>query len=497
MRTFTAVKDLSKSVSVLSFIQVVVLFLVLSMLSTQVVEAQKQEIRLGKDKIAVNEMYTITIIAEGEDITTYTRFPDIPGLMKAGTSSSSSTSITFGDISSTNSITQNYRPTKLGTFKLAPFDITINGSKLKSKGATIVVTKKSSNTNNDPFAVFDPYKENPFADLESERNLPENEDAFIEVSVNKNEVYVGEPFAMQIAFYVAADNTVPFDFYKLEEQLAEVLKKVKPNNCWEENLLIREIVPHEVKVKNKVYTEYKIFQSTFYPFNTNDIQVPSVGMKFLKGTSLFNSMTGANPLDIKEFKSKAKTIQVKELPPHPLRDKVSTGNFKLMAKTDKKFLKTGEIATLSFGIQGEGNFGEIKPPIVAEYPGLDVYPPDSKENTQYSGDIVIGSKTFSYKMVPHQPEKLKLNEVFSWVYFDPYRKVYDTLSPDIQLIVTGKVIEVQTKAFYQDGFWDIIDNSDFSFLTFQKPDSFRMLINVFCGFMIVATLALFFYKNTL
>jgi len=458
--------------------------------------AQRHEIRLGKNQIGVNELYSITIIAEGEDINSYTRFPDIPGFMKAGTSTSSSTTITFGDISSTNSLSQNYRPTKLGTFKLAPFDITINGNKVKSKGASIVVTKKSANQNNDPFAAMDPFKENPFSDLELDRNLPENEDAFIEVSVNKNEVYVGEPFSMQVAFYVAVDNTVPFDFYKLEEQLAGVLKKIKPTNCWEENLPIREIVPHEVKVKNKTYTEYKIFQSTFYPFNSNAIEVPSVGMKFLKGTSLFNSMAGANPLDIKEFKSKAKTIRVKELPPHPLKDKVSTGNFKLVAKTDKSYLKTGEIATLSFGIQGEGNFGEIKPPNIEEYPGLDVYPPDSKENTQYSGDVVIGNKTFSYKMVPHQPEKLNLKGIFNWVYFDPYRKVYDTLSPDVKLIVTGKTIEVQTKAFYQDGFWDVIDQGSDSVLTLQKANTYQMLVNVFCGIMVVSTLVLFFYKNT-
>lgn len=457
--------------------------------------AQKNEIRLGSSQIGINELYSITIAAQGEDISSYSRFPDIPGFLKSGTSSSSSTTITFGDITSTNSLTQNYRPTKTGTFKLAPFDITINGNKVKSKGATIVVSKKSANANSDPFAVFDPFKDNPFSDLEPERNLPENEDAFLDVSVNKSEVYVGEPFSMQVAFYVATDNTVPFDFYKLEDQLSELLKKIKPSNCWEENLLIREIVPHEVKIRNKTYTEYKIFQSTFYPFNSSNVEVPQVGMKFLKGTTLFNSMTGANPLDIKEFKTKAKTIKVKELPPHPLKDKVSTGNFKLIAKTDKEKLNTGDIVTLSFGIQGEGHFGEIKPPTVAEYPGLDVYPPDSRENTQYTGEVVIGNKMFSYKMVPHQPEKLDLSEVFSWVYFDPYRKVYDTLSPNIVLKVSGKAMEAETKAFYQDGFWDLIDQADYAVLTTPTADAYRTLINVFCGVMLLATVLLFFFKN--
>jgi len=33
-------------------------------------------------------------------------------------------------------------------------------------------------------------------------------------------------------------------------------------------------------------------------------------------------------------------------------------------------------------------------------------------------------------------------------------------------------------------------------LTLQKANTYQMLVNVFCGIMVVSTLVLFFYKNT-
>ena len=82
---------------------------------------QNISISLGPDQIALNEAFTITITVKNERLTGYEGFPEIPGFLKRGTSSSSSTNIINGQISSSQSVTQNYIAQKEGSYTLKPF----------------------------------------------------------------------------------------------------------------------------------------------------------------------------------------------------------------------------------------------------------------------------------------------------------------------------------------------------------------------------------------
>ena len=76
--------------------------------------AQEVRIDLGPNQIGVNQSFTISIVAENGSIKSYDQFPDIPGLRKRGTSSSSSTQIINGRVSSSHSIIMTYTPEKQG-----------------------------------------------------------------------------------------------------------------------------------------------------------------------------------------------------------------------------------------------------------------------------------------------------------------------------------------------------------------------------------------------
>ena len=102
--------------------------------------AQEQiEIELGPDEIAFNEMFTITASVKNGRLKNYDNFPEIPGLIKRGTSSSSSTNIINGQISSSQSITQNYIPEREGTIRIKAFSMKINGQAITNPGKTLKI----------------------------------------------------------------------------------------------------------------------------------------------------------------------------------------------------------------------------------------------------------------------------------------------------------------------------------------------------------------------
>ncbi|HRG10756.1 MAG TPA: hypothetical protein PLJ08_19425, partial [Cyclobacteriaceae bacterium] len=61
-----------------------------------------------------------------------------------------------------------------------------------------------------------------------------------------------------------------------------------------------------VEINGKGYTQYKIYQGTFYPLNTKDVEFPSIGLEMIKYKVAKNpSFFGQNRQeDFKTFYSK-------------------------------------------------------------------------------------------------------------------------------------------------------------------------------------------------
>jgi hypothetical protein len=153
--------------------------------------AQNVTIELGPDEIGINETFSIKATLSNDKIKSYDEFPEIPGFQKQGISQSSSMNIINGQVSSTNSIIQYYKPTRKGEFNLEAFSVKINGTSYSSAGKKISVI--DSRPAQRQSGIYD-----PFDDLFGQRNREEPEfievedDAFFASSVDKEEVYVGE-----------------------------------------------------------------------------------------------------------------------------------------------------------------------------------------------------------------------------------------------------------------------------------------------------------------
>ena len=112
---------------------------------------------MGPDQFAINQLWTITITVQNDRLRNYSNFPEIKGLVKRGTSSSSSTNYVNGKMSSSQSIIQNYQAMGEGKLVVPAFEITVNDQSFSVKGKSLTVTVPTQQPRSnfqDPFQDF-------------------------------------------------------------------------------------------------------------------------------------------------------------------------------------------------------------------------------------------------------------------------------------------------------------------------------------------------------
>lgn len=473
-----------------------VLFVLLGFTS----QAQDVSIKLGNPKIGLNQYFTVTVTVANDRLKQYSGFPDIEGFIKRGTSSSTNTNFTNGKMTSTQSLTQNYQASAKGNFLLAPFFITINGKEVKSEGTQIEVGEpveqrsRRSAFGRDPFEdLFGSQKNEPseFMDVEAE--------AFLAVTTDKKEVYVGEGFTTSLAFYVAESNRADMRFHDLGTQITELVKQLKPNSTWEESFNIDNINGESIQLSGKNYTRYKIYQATFFPLNVEDISFPSVGLKMIKYKVAKNpSFFGRNRQeDYETFYSKEKTVKVVDLPAHPLKERVAVGNYRLSEDLSTENLETGMSFNYEFSVVGEGNISAIEAPQPPSDDFFDFYAPNVSQNVNKGNSRVRGTKTYNFYGIPNEPGAYDMSDYFTWVFFNPSKDAYDTLSSKLSLNVTGESRKNQSIASNDLGdFYDKIETADNQLSSLDGASWVTWLVNIFVVLMMGLTVFLLVRKTT-
>lgn len=455
-------------------------FVCLLMFVNTLALAQEVNIELGPSEIGLNETFTIKVTLSNDKIKSYDQFPEINGFQKQGISQSSSMNIINGQMSSSNSIIQYYKPSRKGQFTLGNFSVLINGESYSSPGKTITVGDASSSQSfggnaTDPFADF-------FGRSAEEPEYVElADDAFFAVTVDKKEIFAGEGFNMSIAFLMSEQNQAPFDFYEPGRQLDAILKKLKPNKAWEENFNITNIEPEIVEINSKRWMRYKVYEATFFPFSEGTIEIPRVPWEMIKYRIAKNpTLFGANRQeDFKTFYSTPQTITVKPLPAHPLKNEVAVGVFQLRENITNLEVETGQGFEYNFGVSGVGNINAVSPPKRLPGTNLNTFDPNVRQQVNQGYGRVSGIKEFNYYITINEAGEYELDDHFQWVYFDPVRAVYDTLMPQAKINVSGESKVNQAISGQRlGGLYDRIATESNQFSNEQYKYYFATAINV-------------------
>jgi hypothetical protein len=459
------------------------------------VYAQSVQITLGPDEVGENQAWTITITAQNDRLKSYDNFPEISGFRKRGTSTQSSTNIINGQISSSQSVITTYLPVKQGIITVPSFTMKVNDKPINVPGKKVKVGPPVQQQR-DPLRDFFDRPDDFFGKGEPEF-VDIKEDAFLALTTSKDEVYVGEGFNTTISFFVATENRAPLQFYELGKQITEILKKVKPVNCWEENFNIENIEGESITINGKDYTQYKIYQATLYPLNTEPVAFPAFDMQMIKYKVAKNpSFFGQNRKeDFKTFRSKPKRVNVKPLPPHPLKDVVAVGDYHLEERMRNVDIETGNSAPYEFNIYGEGNISAIEKPLLKRDGNFEFYEPNVQQNITHQKNRVTGTKSFNYFMIPKEPGQYKLGDYFQWVYFNPAKAKYDTLKSKLTVYVTGESKKNEAIQSNDLGsFYDKIDNADNTLQPVTNNQWQKWIFNGFIVVMVGAAVFLVFKK---
>ena len=453
---------------------------------------QSVSLKLGNNQISLNQPFQITIVVKNDQLRSYGKFPEIPGFVKSRTSSSSSYSMINGQVSQSYELTQDYYPKQKGSYTLPAFELEVNGQTLRSPGTTITVSEAKQRPRQRRRSFFDPF--DPFGyQSQPQEYVDVKSDAFFSISANKKNIYVGEGVNVTIAFYTEYPTKARYETYKLNEQLQEIIKEIKPENCWEETFDVGSSEGVPVQINGKNFLQHKFYQATWYPLNNETLKIPSFPFSIIKYKQAKNpSFFGQNlKEDIKTFRSKAVTIQVKDLPPHPLKEQVSVGDYRLNEKINRKNLKTGESLEYSFSITGKGNISGIEQPKLPEIEGIELYPPNVWQNINKNGNSVLGTKTFSYYGMAEEPGIYKLGDFFQWIYFNPREEKYDTLRSRIVLRVSGESMKNQTIQSNDLGdFYAQIETADNHLKELKPTPWLRWILTVFS----LASIGLIIYQ---
>lgn len=472
------------------------LFLFCITFVSSAIQAQNIRIDLGPDEIPSNRLFPITVVIDNARLQGYDEFPDIEGFTKRNMSSGSSTQIINGQLSFSTSFTQNYLPLKEGTFTIPPFEMEVNGQKVRSPGKTVrVVAPLQTRRNTSPWGR-DPF-EDFFGRSEPTEFIEVEDEAFLAFTVDKKEAYVGEGINTSLAFYVADANRAPMNFFDLNNQVTEILKKLRPSNCWEENFNLERVEEEHISIKGKGYRRFKLYEGTFFPLNDEDLLFPSVGLKMVKYKVAKNPgyFGRQRQEDFKFFYSKPQRIKVKELPPHPLKDLVSVGQFELKEKLSTPALNTGQSFSYDFTVRGRGNISAVTEPLLPDTEDFDFYSPNVRQNIIHSNNQTRGTKTFQYFAVPNEPGEFDLGDYFQWVYFNTATEAYDTLIAQSSIMIAGESRKNETILSSDLGsFYDQTHAATNLLQAKNRSNWLQWLSNGLVVLLLGATIALLFKK---
>ncbi len=365
------------------------------------------KIVVGPERIAMHDHLTVTVTVYGPDYV-LDDFPELAGFERGKRTVSHGETQVEGRKTEHHTITKYYSPIEGGEFIIPSFEIEVNHATVRSEAVRVIVE-------ND---------EEGYADL-----MIDIDDADLVVECSKKEIFTGEGVKIRLSFYSSAKNTVSWQFPRdIGDQVEALARKIKPDNSLESRNIISSIRQREEYIKEEKYFVYDLFEAVYYPLNNHNMNIPALTLRMSKGENRSALL-----------KSKPQMIRVKELPDHPLRDKVPVGTFRLKENRgggeDKQ---TGESFNFGMTVEGQGNMDVLNFGKINNDKNIDFF--ESGIRLQQEGGKLAGIKVFNYKILPKVAGEYDLGDYFSLIYFNIKTARYDTLTARAQIRVTGNTI---------------------------------------------------------
>jgi hypothetical protein len=302
-----------------------------------------------------------------------------------------------GKMSSGVDYTYYIQPQKTGTFQIGPARVQINGKTYSSNTAKLRVVRP--------------------ADGQSADRAP----VFLTAELSNDTVYVEEQTT-----------------YTLKLHLQRQVRNINLRLPETENLIFNQITkPTEYRTTRSgqsyqvIEVRYALLPSKAGSYAIDPAKMSMTVLASRKRSSRgifddpFSSFSSGRPVTIA---SKPVQLTVRPLPVQGKPPNFSglVGKFQMWSKLEPVTLKTGESATLTVSVSGQGNVNRIPDLKIPELDHIKIYADKPALESTQDGDGLKGSKIMKWALVPEKDGHLDVPPV-TLSFFDPENHIYKTL----------------------------------------------------------------------
>lgn len=383
---------------------------------------------VNRNRVAMGEQFEITFSLNGSEKNFQPpAFNDF--LVLSGPNQSTSMQFINGAMSQSISYSYILQPRSEGKFTIGAAFIESGGKKIQSNSITIEVTKGPAQPKQQPSESQE--------DASISKQISDN--LFIRVNVDKSNIYQGEQITATYKLYTRV-NITNYGVSKIPSFTGFWNQEIDlPKNPQFDNEVLNGIQYRVATLKKTALFPQQSGTLDIAPMEADFVvQVQTRGRRGDVFDQFFNDPFFGNVRNV-EHKSKSNSlkINVRPLPPNPPPGfGGAVGKFSSEFWLDKTETKSNEPVTLRVKISGRGNLKLIQPLKINFPSDLEIYEPKISDNISQATNIISGSRTFEYLLIPRRQGNQKISS-FSFAYFDPDKKEYVSItSPDFNINVT-------------------------------------------------------------
>jgi hypothetical protein len=360
---------------------------------------------LDRDTITLGESATLTLTFEGGQPSSISQ-PSVPNLQFSDRGSSQNISFVNGQMSAVLSETFEVTARQTGDYTIPAIQIQMGGQTLASQPLKLKVLKPDA-----------PLPETIAAGTQL---------AFLKLAAPKKEFYIGETAVVQIDLCLRNEvqGIGQFQFMTLATDGFTSGKWVQGQ---QRQMRIGNTVYHVVPLSLAV-TAIKTGTFALGPITAKIIVE-------LPGRNLIENMQGGEQRQL-TLATEEQKVQLLPLPTENMpRDfRGAVGNYTMAVTAGPTNLSAGDPITVKVQITGRGSLDSLTLPEQSEWQNFKTYPPTSKLDVTDSLGLQ-GTKSFEEIVVP-QNSDIRMLPSFSFSFFDPDQKKYQTLTqPAVPLLV--------------------------------------------------------------
>jgi hypothetical protein len=406
--------------------------------------AQEEAMCMAKapSEVVVNQhfQYTVTTTEKGTVLETdFGKFEFVGG---PSMGSSTSISIANGHTEQSTQYTYTYVLVckREGTFTIPGVSISVDGKVLRSNAVEVKVVKASKQSkDNSANGQTDPFRfewpdffggNNPSQQPNSEnveyKDDIKKEDLFVKTEIAQAEAWQGEAVVVTHKLYIKQDIR-GYDIARANYAATDAL--------WLDRLDQTYSDESTETIKGERYHVYTILQTAAYPLKTGKVTIPKldlivrIGVPAVVKNPFWGSMTTTRAKDFR-LTSNEVSFKVKPLPGARNDGKTETvGHFDISASISKTELSANQSVVLTVTVSGNGNLHHVEASdLNIEFPSdCDVTYPKVSQHIGAKGNLVSGTKTFKFTLIPRSEGEYFIPGA-SFTYYDDETQTYKTIT---------------------------------------------------------------------